>query len=55
IFRVPALWLVGTIGIVGSLALIFSLPLFTILRFTIWLAIGLIIYFVYGYKHAKIQ
>ncbi|MCJ7842903.1 amino acid permease [Lederbergia sp. NSJ-179] len=54
IFKVPALWLVGIIGIGGSLVLIFSLPLFTILRFTIWLAIGLVIYLSYGYKKAKV-
>ena len=55
VFKVPALWLVGIVGIGGSLALIFSLPLFTIIRFSIWLIIGLIIYLVYGYKHAKVD
>lgn len=54
-FKVPAIWLVGIIGVGGSLALIFSLPIFTILRFLIWLAIGLIIYIAYGYKHAKVN
>ncbi|MFJ7698374.1 amino acid permease [Lysinibacillus fusiformis] len=53
-FKVPAIWLVGIVGVGGSLALIFSLPLFTILRFFIWLLIGLVIYILYGYKHAKI-
>ena len=55
VFKVPALWLVGIVGIGGSLALIFSLPLFTIIRFSVWLIIGLIIYLVYGYKHAKVE
>lgn len=54
-FKVPALWFFGIIGVGGSLALIFSLPLFTILRFSIWLVIGVIIYWVYGYKHAKVN
>ncbi|QGG53541.1 amino acid permease [Lysinibacillus pakistanensis] len=54
-FKVPAIWLVGIIGVGGSLALIFSLPIFTILRFLIWLAIGLVIYIAYGYKHAKVN
>jgi len=54
-FKVPAIWLVGIVGVGGSLALIFSLPLFTILRFFIWLFIGLIVYLLYGYKHAKIS
>ncbi len=55
-FKVPAIWLVGIVGVGGgSLALIFSLPLFTILRFFIWLFIGLVVYLLYGYKHAKIS
>lgn len=54
-FKVPAIWLVGIIGVGGSLALIFSLPIFTILRFLVWLAIGLVIYIAYGYKHAKVN
>lgn len=54
-FKVPAIWLVGIIGVGGSLTLIFSLPIFTILRFLIWLAIGLVIYIAYGYKHAKVN
>ncbi|MBG9455596.1 amino acid permease [Lysinibacillus sphaericus] len=53
IFKVPALWLVATVGVGGCIVLIFSLPLFTIVRFLIWLAIGLVIYIGYGYKHAK--
>lgn len=54
-FKVPALWLFGIVGVGGCLALIFSLPLFTILRFFIWLLIGLVIYWAYGYKHAKVN
>lgn len=55
VFRVPALWLVGLVGIGGSVALIFSLPMFTILRFSIWLVIGLLVYFIYGHKHANVM
>ncbi len=54
-FKVPALWLFATIGIGGSIVLIFSLPIFTILRFLIWLVIGVVIYMLYGYKNAKIK
>ncbi|MBE3596451.1 MAG: amino acid permease [Hydrogenibacillus sp.] len=54
VFRVPALWLFGSIGLVGSLTLILSLPLVTFVRFGIWLLIGLVIYFGYGMRHAKI-
>lgn len=44
-FRVPFLPFFAIIGIVGSLLLIVSLPLITFARFSIWLVIGLIIYF----------
>lgn len=54
-FKVPAIWLIGTIGVFGSLALIASLPLVTLIRFVIWLLIGLIIYFSYGRHHARIK
>jgi len=54
-FKVPALWFFAIIGIGGSIALIFSLPLFTILRFLIWLVIGMVIYLLYGYNNAKVK
>lgn len=53
-FRVPALWLVGPVGLVGSLALIASLPALTFARFVLWLAVGLLVYFTYGMRHARI-
>ncbi|GAV22903.1 amino acid permease [Carboxydothermus pertinax] len=55
LFRVPAIWIIGPIGILGSLALIISLPKITIIRFIVWLIIGLIIYLGYGNKHARIK
>jgi APA family basic amino acid/polyamine antiporter len=46
---VPAFPLLG-IGLCG--ALMFSLPLVTWIRFFVWLAIGLVVYFFYGKEHS---
>jgi basic amino acid/polyamine antiporter, APA family len=47
-FRTPALWLIGPLTIAGTVFLFFNLDLASILVFTGWAAIGIIIYFVYG-------
>jgi basic amino acid/polyamine antiporter, APA family len=48
---VPAFPLLG-IGLCG--ALMFSLPLITWIRFFVWLAIGLAVYFLYGRRHSAL-
>ena len=42
-------------GIVIALAMMLGLPLPTWWRLIIWLAVGLVIYFLYGRKHSKCQ
>jgi basic amino acid/polyamine antiporter, APA family len=54
-FRVPLVPWIPILSMIASLVLIFSLPLVTILRFIVWLAIGLIIYFVYSHRHSKLE
>jgi len=49
---VPAFPLLG-IGLCG--ALMFSLPLVTWIRFFVWLAIGLAVYFLYGRTHSALS
>ena len=51
-FRTPAVYVVAPLGAASSLFLMFGLPLDTWLRFGIWLVIGLVIYAVYGVRHA---
>ncbi|HEY9774994.1 MAG TPA: amino acid permease [Planktothrix sp.] len=50
-FRCPAVPTVPILGMVCCFVLMLSLPLITWLRFVIWMAIGMAIYFSYGYRH----
>lgn len=52
-FRVPYVYVVGTVGIVFSLFLMFTLPIDTFIRLVIWLAIGLVIFFTYARSHTR--
>jgi amino acid transporter len=51
-FRCPALYLIGTVGILVNISLMLFLPLDTWLRLVIWLAIGMVIYFTYSRRHS---
>jgi basic amino acid/polyamine antiporter, APA family len=54
-FRVPLVPLIPILAILGSLFLIVSLPWITLVRFVVWLAIGLVIYFLYGQRKSNLQ
>ena len=54
-FKVPFGFTIPILGIVSCLYLMMGLDLVTWFRFLIWLLIGLIIYFLYGYKHSKLR
>jgi basic amino acid/polyamine antiporter, APA family len=47
-FRVPAVWLVGGVTILGCIYLFFSLPNKTQIWFVIWNSFGLLVYLFYG-------
>src|SRR5687767_2264678 len=53
-FTVPMLPVVAVLGIVVCGAMIFGLGKANWLRLIAWLAIGLILYFVYGRRHSKL-
>ncbi len=53
-FRAPLVWLVAPLTIAGCIFLYVSLPLRAILVLPIWGAIGLVVYFLYGYRHSEI-
>ncbi len=54
-FKTPAVYIVGTLGALFSVAMMAFLPADTWIRLAIWLVIGLLIYFVYGARHSKIS
>jgi APA family basic amino acid/polyamine antiporter len=51
-FRCPLVPFVPIMGIILCFILMLSLPIITWARFVIWMAIGMVIYFAYGYHHA---
>lgn len=53
-FRTPALWLVGPLTVAGCIFLFLNLPLEAMLVLPIWAAIGLVIYFLYSYRHSHL-
>jgi basic amino acid/polyamine antiporter, APA family len=54
-FRLPAMPVVPAIGVMFSIWLITFLSPITWLRFAVWFAIGMIIYFAYGRKHSLLS
>jgi basic amino acid/polyamine antiporter, APA family len=54
-FRVPWVPLTPMISVVACLYLMLQLPRVTWIRFGIWLAVGLVVYFLYGYRHSAIR
>ncbi|MGA7712226.1 MAG: amino acid permease [Rhizomicrobium sp.] len=51
-FRTPWVWFVAPAGIVSCGVMMFSLADGTWIRLILWTAIGIVIYFLYGYWHA---
>jgi len=54
-FRVPFVPWVPIAAVLACLWLMLSLTAFTWVRFGIWLAIGLVVYFLYGARHSRLQ
>ena len=53
-FKTPAVWVTAPLGAIFSFFLMSGLPLDTWVRLVVWMAIGLVIYFVYGARHSVI-
>jgi APA family basic amino acid/polyamine antiporter len=53
-FRTPFVPLVPILAILSCTYLMIELPLTTWIRFAVWLAIGLVLYFLYGIRHSAL-
>lgn len=54
-FKVPGMPYIPILGIISCLYLVINLPWITLLRFIIWMAIGLVIYFLFSSKHSRLK
>jgi APA family basic amino acid/polyamine antiporter len=54
-YRVPWSPLLPILGILFAVYLMADLPWDTWVRFVVWLALGIIIYFAYGYRHSRVR
>jgi APA family basic amino acid/polyamine antiporter len=53
-FRTPALYLVAPLSIAGCALLFLNLNIESKLLFVSWTVIGLVIYFLYGYRNSHV-
>jgi APA family basic amino acid/polyamine antiporter len=51
-FRTPAIWFVAPMGVLFNFGMMLTLEWQNWARLVIWLAIGLVIYFLYGQRHS---
>jgi len=54
-FRVPFVHFVGIVGAALCFYLMYNLPRLAWERFAWWLAIGVLFYVFYGYRHSKLR
>jgi len=54
-FRVPIAWVVAPVSILSCLILMMGLTVENWVRFVVWLAIGLVIYFSYSRRHSVLH
>src|SRR5262245_26659560 len=54
-FKVPLVWVVAPLGVVACVFIMVGLPPQAWTRFGWWLAVGLLIYVLYGYRHSKLR
>lgn len=54
-FRAPVVWFVAPAAVVSCVFLMVQLPMVTWIRFVVWLAAGLAIYFLYGYRKSRLK
>jgi APA family basic amino acid/polyamine antiporter len=55
VFRVPFVWVLGPVAVLGCVYLFFSLPAFTQRYFLVWNVIGIVVYFLYSMHHSRLK
>ena len=53
-FKTPAVWIIAPLAIIGTVGLYFNLPTDAKLVLPIWGALGLVVYFLYGYRKSHV-
>jgi APA family basic amino acid/polyamine antiporter len=53
-FRTPAIWVIAPASIIGCVVLFASLNLASKMVFVVWAAVGLVFYFLYGYRKSHV-
>jgi APA family basic amino acid/polyamine antiporter len=54
-FRVPMAWLVCPLGAAACVYVMLGLPSTAWYRFGIWMTVGVVFYFLYGFRHSKLS
>jgi len=54
-FRVPLVWPVCALSAAGCIFIMYGLPRSAWERFGIWLVLGLVLYFAYGFHHSQLR
>jgi len=54
-FRTPVFWLTAPLGMASCTYLMVKLPADTWARLIVWMAIGIVVYFAYGYRRSKLE
>jgi APA family basic amino acid/polyamine antiporter len=53
-FRVPLVWLVAPLGALSCVYVMLGLPRTAWVRFGVWMAVGVALYYVYGFRHSRL-
>jgi APA family basic amino acid/polyamine antiporter len=53
-FRVPFVWLVAPLGALSCLYVMYGLPALAWKRFGVWMLLGMLVYFAYGFRHSRL-
>ena len=54
-FKVPFVWIIAPLGVAACIFIMIGLPYQAWERFLIWLAVGMVLYALYGFQHSKLH